>query len=361
VGGGRRRWLARGAGALGLLALAGSSTLATFAPPALASASSGGPRLYVRPRVGRVGSFVAVVAKGLPPRVDVSFQICGDDGLMGSAGCNLDASQMSSDNQFGRAHATVLLARPPVPCPCVVEAVSTSLANPIEAPVRILGVPVAPLRRIKVANPYRRLRVTGASIGGDGPWQAWFGAAPQRTLVLTLVNGSGTRLLMGSLILTLSPAGAAAIDVAAPELPPMPPHSRRTYRIEVGFPSFATGSFRLKGFLAGSPATTFRLVTSMYPIGLFVALAVLLALVAVFLVLGTRLALRGRRLTRHLKEAMRVSLPLAPEEGSAKRPGVAPDRVAAPAATPAGHGERGGAGEVAGAAAESPPAAAPPG
>jgi hypothetical protein len=309
----------------------------------------------VRPRVGRVGSVVVVVAKGLPPRIDLTFQVCGDGGLLGSAGCNLGVSEMTSDNQFGRVRARVVLARPPVPCPCVVQAVSSSLANPVQAPVRILGVPVAPLHRITVAHPYRRLAVMGASIGGDGPWTAWFGSAPQRTLVLTLVNRSGTRLFMGPLILTLTPAGAASINVAAPQLPPMPPHSSRTYRIEVGFPAFAAGSFRLTGFVAGSPATTFRLTTSMYPLGLFIAAGVFLALVLALLALGIRLALRGRRLKRHLKEAMRVSLPLAPEEGSTGQPAPAP--VGAPAAD----GERGPASGVAGNSAANPPAAAPPG
>jgi len=313
----------------------------------------------VRPSVGRVGSVVAVVAKGLPPRIDVTFQICGDGGLMGSAGCNLGASEMAPDTPSGRVRERVVLARPPVPCPCVVEVVSPNLASPVQAPVKILGVPVAPLRRITVANPYLRLGVTDASIRGDGPWTAWFGAAPQRTLVLTLVNGSGARLLLGPLILTLAPAGAAPINVAAPQLSPIPPHSRRTYRVEVGFPSFATGSFRLKGFLAGSPATAFGLATSMYPLGLFIALAVFLALVLTLLVLGTRLALRGRRLKRHLKQAMRVSLPLVPEEGSVERPGVAPAPLRSPA--PAGRAEDGPAGGVAGDSAANPPATAPPG
>lgn len=291
---------------------------------------------------------MAVLVTGLPPQIDVTFQICGDAGLLGSAGCNLAISETTSDNQFGQAHAEVALARPPVGCPCVLQAISPELARAVQAPVTIFGVPSAPIRRVRVAERYLKLRIVQAALVGDGPWQSWFGGAPHRSLVLTLVNGSRTRLFLPPLILTLTPQGAAPMSIGTPQLPAMAGHSSRTLRLAVTFPSFSTGSFAMKGYVVGARATTFRIRTSMYPLGLFGVLALLLGTLLFIVALGVRGVMRRRRLTRQLQEAMRVSLPL-PGAAGADLAMPAPAAVSAGSAEPAN-----GAAMPVGAVAEAP-------
>lgn len=140
------------------------------------------------------------------------------------------------------------------------------------------------------------LRVVGAVLIGSDSWTTWFGAAPTRTLVLTLENTGRTTIADIPVALEVGRSANPTTNVAIPSLGTLGPGEKRRYEVPVTFPAFAFGSYSAAGQIAvqGEPLT-FVASTSSYPWALIV-----LPLVVVLEVV----LLRGRnRLRRAIQES----------------------------------------------------------
>jgi len=302
-----RRWLPLGRLAFAAgVALAPISLSAASAYALAATAGASGPpghRLHAPapakpsltaiPPAARPGATVFVDATHFPHDVDVFLQICGDAGLYGSSGCDQVDSSTVATSSTGTFRWPILVERPPLDCPCVVEAFSPSLQSPVLLPFKVVGVPIAPLQRYRTSNPFDALSISGVALTGSGPWTSWFGGQPRRTIVLTLTNRGSVKLTLPPMVVREGAVGTTPLDVATPALGSLGPHRSRVVRIGVSFRYFASGSFDVSGYFAGlaSPRTRFTLKTSMFPWGALI-LAILLGLIllgtAIYVVISRR-------------------------------------------------------------------------
>ncbi|WP_422070570.1 neocarzinostatin apoprotein domain-containing protein [Streptomyces orinoci] len=123
-----------------------------------------------------------VSGTGWRPAALLTLVICGQNMIGGSNACaNADGRTVTTgaDGAFSRS---LTVAAPPKPCPCVVHVATVLGARAaVDAALRISGHPEAPL-------PQGQLRVLDARLQGSSSLLTWFGAPPQRHLVLTVGN-----------------------------------------------------------------------------------------------------------------------------------------------------------------------------
>jgi hypothetical protein len=195
--------------------------------------------MSVSPESAAPGQSVYVAAYFFPPGIDFQLDVCGDDALQGSADCALAGSITRTTSAVGHFAANLPVLMPPVPCPCVVAAFSSTLAEPIVTGLVVSGAPIAPLTQ---AAPPVKLKVQSAVLEGSGPAAAWFGAAPKRTLVLRVRNTATVSVA--------SPIVVASIGdtpVPADNLPGIAAGQVQTYRIPVDFSALAFGEYTVVG------------------------------------------------------------------------------------------------------------------
>jgi hypothetical protein len=269
--------------AAGAAVLAALATLALGAPQAGASA----PLVTLSQGVARPGESVTVEGSGFPDLIDVVAQVCGNDAIDASADCALSSSQEIATTSYGTFEVALVVEVPPVPCPCVVLVTSEHLDTTPSAPIEILGAPVAPLRPSAVAGVTEALEVLRVGLAGSGPWTAWFGAEPRRTLVLRVRNPNSATYPDPPLVLRQGPPGQPGSVVSTGDLGSFAPYQTRTLLVPVTLSPLAVGAQEVHGTLGftGYDAS-FRDDTVVVPWGL-----VALALVVIQLVL---LAIRNR-------------------------------------------------------------------
>ncbi|MYT29416.1 MULTISPECIES: hypothetical protein [unclassified Streptomyces] len=160
-------------------------------PPAYAAAAADPPAAAVSQSQAGAGGSITVTGRGWRPHTLLTLLICGQNMIGGTNSCaNGDGRTVTTDDRG--AFATPLpVAEPPKPCPCVVHvAAVTGPAAAADAAFKVAGHPVAPLpqdvsaaRLAVLAQP----RLTGSS-----GLLTWFGAPPQRELVVTVGNLGST-------------------------------------------------------------------------------------------------------------------------------------------------------------------------
>ena len=276
----------------GVLALVAAMLLAAAAVPLATSdagAYSAGPILKVAPDLALPGRTVRVVGSNFPGSTNVQAQICGDRALGGSVDCDLSSSQEVAVTPTGQFDITLSVTIPPKPCPCVVMAVDASLTITPTTPFTVIGAPVSTPTRFGI----RPLRVRSANLEGDGPWTSWFGASPQRTLVVTVFNPNRTSYVNPPLVLTVgSNAATSTKEATSVPLASLGPLQTRTYRVPVSFPAFSIGEYQVHGLLGSAGMTThFSVSTWLIPWGLLVLLLIVLEII----LLAITRAVRERR------------------------------------------------------------------
>ena len=112
----------------------------------------------------------------------------------GSVNCDLGRTAQAGVGENGAFSMTMNVGAPPAPCPCVVRVNSANTLQPDLFPITIVDVPTAEAMS-RSPDVGSLLAVENAELEGSGPWQSWFGGAPERTLVLRLVN-------IGDIVLT---------------------------------------------------------------------------------------------------------------------------------------------------------------
>ncbi len=120
-------------------------------------------------------------------------------------------------------------------------------------------------------RPGAQLAVADASIEGSGPWTSWFGARPDRELVLTVVNIGTVPVTDPELVLRFGNGPNPTDSVDAPALGTLAPGERVTVRVALELPRFAVGTYAVEGSLPDMAIpVSFRAETSHVPWLLFV-------------------------------------------------------------------------------------------
>ncbi|MER7398175.1 hypothetical protein ABT381_22015 [Streptomyces sp. NPDC000151] len=181
---GRRR-IALLTAAVAALALA----LVALPPAGTARAADGNgrPAVELSQRQAGKGGSIAVTGTGWRPKALLTLLICGQNMIGGTNACANADGRAVTTGKDGRFRTELPVAEPPKPCPCVVHvATVTGRAAAADAPFTVAGHPVAPLPertgggRLSVLAPAR--------LRGSSGLLTWFGAPPQRELVLTVGN-----------------------------------------------------------------------------------------------------------------------------------------------------------------------------
>jgi len=321
---------------------------ALVVPPAAESGAAPTPVIQVTPNVATVGSSVKVTGAGFPPNTDIQAQVCGNDALNGSADCVLSTSQEVSTTKRGIFEVPVIVSLPPKPCPCVVMVLDFSSSTTPTIPLTIVGAPYATPK----ASTVHKLQVLNASLTGNGPWTAWFGAPPKRTLVLTVRNPNNGPYVNPPLVLAIGNAGDTTTHEATTQnLSTIGANATKTYRIPVSFPAVSIGEHQVVGIVGNAGlAHSFKVQTWLFPWGLLVVILVVLELI--LLALTAYFRERRRR-----KEAAEGALAPAPDPEDDLPTGEVP-AVGEPVAAAVGVGAlAGGPAEAAGGEgpAERPP------
>jgi len=261
-------------------------------------AMAGGPAskavMQVSPDAAAPGQSVYVAAYAFPPSTVFQLQVCGDDELEGSPDCAFAEGLTRTTSEVGNFAGELTVLVPPVPCPCVVAAFSSTLAQPITAAFTVLGAPTAPLRY--PPSP-ARLVVKSAVLTGSGPLAAWFGAAPTRTLVLR-VRDPGTESVPNPIVV----ARIGNTPIFVNNLPGIGAGQVRTYRIPVTFPILALGNYAVVGQVGAGNGrfARFDVGVLLLPWALLVVAFVILLLLLLLLmrVIRNRLQRRAQRTTQ---------------------------------------------------------------
>ncbi|WP_408648929.1 hypothetical protein [Streptomyces poriticola] len=165
---------------------------------AAGAAARAGPGVVDPPvvRVSRAqagaGGSVTVSGRGWRARALLTLVICGQsDPVRGVAGgsdscANADGRTVTTDDEGG-FRRELPVVEPPVPCPCVVHAATaTGPRAEADATLRVAGHAVEPLPADGAGG--RLSLLAEARLEGSDDLLTWFGAAPTRTLVLTVGN-----------------------------------------------------------------------------------------------------------------------------------------------------------------------------
>lgn len=281
----------------GLLSVFGAAALGVLATAIPAAAAT--PRVSLSDSTLSPGQSVTVSGAGFPDLIDVLAQVCGNDALDASADCALSSSQEISTTSDGQFQLGLVVRIPPVPCPCVVLITSEHLDTTPSVPIDILGAPTAPLSSSAVPSVQEPLQVTAVGLSGWGPWTAWFGSEPKRTLELRVHNPNSATYEDPPLVVRQGRPGQPGEVVSTQDVGSFAPGATRTLRVAVTLSPLSFGTQEVHGSLGFTGySTSFSDKTVIVPWGLIAAALV----VAQLILLGFRNRVR-RRLRREAEAA----------------------------------------------------------
>ncbi|MBF6044719.1 hypothetical protein GO001_05695 [Streptomyces sp. NRRL B-1677] len=163
------------------------AVLVLFSSAGVASADGGSPALFLDRSEAGKGSAVVVTGEGWRAGALLTLLVCGQNMVGGTNDCANAEGRTVTTGSDGRFRRELVVAEPPRPCPCVVH-VATVMgdAQGADVPLVVAGHPVAPV------PSSARLGVLAARLEGSSGLLTWFGAPPERRLVVTVGNlGSG--------------------------------------------------------------------------------------------------------------------------------------------------------------------------
>jgi hypothetical protein len=257
------------------------------------AANPAGVQVTVTPSSAAPGTSIDVTFENVPSSTVYEVQVCGDDAVQGSVDCDTANSVTGVAGVAGYFGVTLTVSTPPAPCPCVVAAFTSKLPDPITGPINLIGAPYAP---VTGQLPGNSLDVVQVSLQGTKTASEWFGAAPKRTLVLTLRNPYDTDVTGLPIVMSYRRGSGSPTPVAAPTVGTVAPGQTTVVRVPVTFPALALGTYSISGHVgAGGSYSTFGTSTYLGPWGLIGSLG-LAALIVLLLVLRSiRLSIRRRR------------------------------------------------------------------
>jgi hypothetical protein len=309
--------------------LLGAALAAPAVPAAGVHAADGPPSVTVDRTGTFAGEELLVTGTGWQPGTLVKVELCGNAGRGGSVDCDVANGRAVTTSADGAFSTALTAGLPPRPCPCVILADSQSTAESATVEIAVAGMVTVPLDRQQVTAEVRReLEIAGVRVDGRGPWQSWFGAAPERRLVVTLHNSGDVPLRDPPLAIAVGAGEDPDRIVPAPAVGRLEPGQVRILEIPLELDSFTIGERTVRVEVLGFPdPIVAEATTSAYPWGL--------AVLAVLLVQALLLLVRNRlraRIERSLPAPVAApdDVPAAPAlPGAAALPG-APTLPAAP-------------------------------
>lgn len=264
--------------------------------PASSGAAQPRPQVVLSESVASPGQSIQVNGRNFPPNTDVQAQVCGNNALNGSADCVLSTSQEVATTKSGLFQVPVLVTIPSKPCPCVVLVLDFSSSITPTAPLAIVGAKYATPSASKLA----KLQVENAYLEGSGPWTAWFGASPQRTLVLTVHNPNPAAYVRPPLVLAVgNSSDTTTHEATLTNLASLGPYQTKTYLVHVTFPALSIGEHQVVGVVGDAGLSkTFIVKSWLFPWGLLVVALLVLELI----LLAITAHFRERRRRREAEE-----------------------------------------------------------
>lgn len=274
--------------ALGLLAAVSSALV--FSRDVVASPSSDAA---ITAAQDPTGTAFRVEGTNFTPGTLVNVELCGNEGLGGSGDCVVSTAQLAGVSSAGTFVALVPIDVPPAPCPCIVRAISQDYRQISVAPVQIPGAVTAVPGSEDLAPPIaRQLTIETVSLTGSGPWTAWLGASPERTLTLTVVNTGEVRVEDAVVNMWVGEGDRPTGFVPPIQVEPLEPGETATYSVDIELGALTFGERTVQGEIRGvGTPTTFSTSTTSYP---WILIIVPLVLVVQWMLIAIRNRLRRR-------------------------------------------------------------------
>jgi hypothetical protein len=262
------------------------------------------------------GERVNVEGLDFPSHALVNLELCGLDGES-SSDCLVGGAVSTVASGNGFFVAPFVIGIPPVDCPCVIQALGPALATPVTAPIVLEGVPIATTISPSTSSHTRgTVEIRHVSVSGSGPWEAWFGGSPSRTVVLDVVN-STSRSRLVSLEMRLGDKRA----LSTPRLGRIPADSTKRFSLLVTLPALSFGTESIQGKLAAKGIGSSRFDARVFSVPWALLALIWLVVVAAIAFLVDRLI--SSRQARPVEDpSLLASLP--PPVGAPLWPGESP-------------------------------------
>lgn len=239
-----------------------------------------GPVISLGKATLRPGEGVVVTFAGWTARV-VTLSVCGNLAKRGSADCNMvTARAVELASAGGAARVEFFVSAPPVDCPCVIRASSTSQDEVAVAPIDLVGVPVGP-----VVDPYLgplvsvSLDARAAHSGFLAAVRSALGGPTTYDVTVSVRNLSAEALSKLGLSGSAGRSGTSEVvsfDVPSPET--LGPGQAWTHQTRVTLPAPVFGRFVWRVTASGAgPAVHADSSTRHMPIALVLLATILVA------------------------------------------------------------------------------------
>ncbi|WP_396888863.1 hypothetical protein [Micromonospora reichwaldensis] len=249
--------------AAALLALASPVPAPVVAPTSAPAAAP--PRIAVPAGTFRVGDQILVTLVGWPAGT-VQIEVCGNGGRRGALDCATSRAGHGQVPSSGAATLPVVLAAPPVGCPCLVRARTPTGGTRASVDLPLAGVSAPPAPAPVGAAG---LVVAGLRAADRSGVPGWFGVPGDLTVDLTLRNVGPTDAVDPPFALLFGRPGRVHTLVDAPPLGTIGAGQTREYRIRVPTDVTVVGPHELHGRIEPSGgAVAFTVEAARYPWGL---------------------------------------------------------------------------------------------
>ena len=219
------------------------------------------------------------------PAGTLTVGVCGNGARRGSQDCAVTGDEAVAARGAGPVDVDLVVAAPPVPCPCVVRATSVSGDLVRSAPLTVIGVPSGPALTAGGPAPASRLDVEATISRPPAAWlgaslAAFAGPAP-RTLTLVLRNNGAVPLTGLRVVAQVGREGGSGSPLPPIAVPVIAARARVVLRTRADLAAPAVGVYEVHGTIYGLAAPVeFRAGTSNEPWAIELLVPVLLLVAA---------------------------------------------------------------------------------
>ncbi|MGW1061627.1 hypothetical protein [Micromonospora rubida] len=233
--------------------------------PAPAGTPSAAPGIAVPAGTLRAGQQILVALRGWPAGT-VQIEVCGNDGRRGALDCAASGASDGHVPPSGAATLPVVLAAPPVACPCVLRARTPTGSARATVALPLTGVTARPAPA-PAGTP--ELAVVGLRAADRSGVAGWFGIPGDLTVDLTLRNAGPVDVVDPPFTLLFGRPGRVHGVVDPPVLGTIAAGQTRQYRIRVPLDVTTVGRHELHGRIEPPDRPlAFTVEAARYPWGL---------------------------------------------------------------------------------------------